>query len=212
MEAVLKEMVQVSREKQALVDRLQQGLVDRLQQGLVDNLKGGVDILKGGMDRLLKGGAAESSASLKQGGQAELLAAMEELERTKMSRPKVDILDGCLPAYGLQLPERLFIEALVMRRDISHPPGWDTGRPSQPAYMDMNLQATRGGGWPAAVVWQYDCKQPMNPRGLLMAYEEEGVVTPVVSDMDALLVASKGISFSPLDAAQVCLPTAALYT
>ena len=40
-------------------------------------------------------------------------------------------------AIGLDIPERLMWEALVVRQDISHKPGWETGRPSEPAFMDM---------------------------------------------------------------------------
>jgi hypothetical protein len=44
----------------------------------------------------------------------------------------------------------------------------------------------------------------MNPRGLLIAYEEEQV-RPVASDLDAFLIGSKGVSFEPLPNEQVAL-------
>ena len=48
--------------------------------------------------------------------------------------------------------------------------GWETGRPSEPAFMDLNLHATRDDKYvPKAVVWQYDARRPLNPRGLLVA-------------------------------------------
>jgi hypothetical protein len=34
-------------------------------------------------------------------------------------------------------------EACVVRQDISHQPGWETGRPSEPDYMELNLRSTR---------------------------------------------------------------------
>ena len=95
--------------------------------------------------------------------------------------------------YGLGLPERLLWQAYVVQQDISHPPGWETGRPSEPAFMDLNLHATRDGGLPLAVLWQYDVDNPLNPRGLLIAHEEAVGVRPVASDMDAFLVGSKGM-------------------
>lgn len=105
--------------------------------------------------------------------------------------------------------------------------------------MDMNLHATREDKHPHAVVWQFDEHHAMNPRGLLMAYEElrdvkkfskdqgiamrgltaeeedatgapkvvakEHVVLPVASDLDAFLIGSKGMTYSPLPPEQVDL-------
>ena len=84
-----------------------------------------------------------------------------------------------------------------MRQDISHKKGWENGRPSEPAFMDMNLHATRSDKLPKAVVWQYDTDNPMNPRGLLVAYEEEQIL-PVVSDFDPFLIGTRGVSFKTL--------------
>ena len=109
-------------------------------------------------------------------------------------------------------------EAYVMRQDISHPVGWETGRPSEPAFMDLNLHATRDGSLPKASVWQDDGAEPMNPCRLLVAHEEptiapgeplekhaglgptaapagSGSVRPVASDLDAFLVGSQGMRF-----------------
>jgi len=44
----------------------------------------------------------------------------------------------------------------------------------------------------------------MNPRGLLVAYEETSI-KPVVSDLDALLIGSRGVRFEPLPAEQLAL-------
>jgi hypothetical protein len=64
-----------------------------------------------------------------------------------------------------------------MRQSIEPPPGWETGRASEPAMMDLNLHATRSevvvpGVQPKVVVWQHDAHRPLNPCGFLVAYEE----------------------------------------
>ena len=80
-----------------------------------------------------------------------------------------------------------------MRADISHVEGWETGRASEPAFMDANLHATREVNvHHQAVVWQYDVDNPMNPRGLLVAYEED-TVKPVASDLDAFCFGSQNM-------------------
>lgn len=53
------------------------------------------------------------------------------LRRRAMEAPALEEIDVAGNA-GLQMPERLLVEAYVMRPDISHPPGWETGRPSAP--------------------------------------------------------------------------------
>ena len=70
--------------------------------------------------------------------------------------------------------------------------GWETGRPSEPSLMDANLCALRYTSLPPVVLYQNDTMDPLNPLGLLMAYAETNWVKPVVSDMDALLIGSKG--------------------
>merc|ERR1712232_324627 len=123
----------------------------------------------------------------------------------KMDDPEIRLLDGFSPScFGLDLPERLMWEAFVTRQDISHKKGWDTGRPSEPAFMDMNLHSTRSEKLPKSVVWQFDANNPMNPRGLLVAYEEEQVL-PVVSDFDPFLIGTRGVTFKTLPHDQVSL-------
>ena len=76
--------------------------------------------------------------------------------------------------YGLDVPERLLWEAYVTRQDISPAPGMETGRASEPAFQDLNLQALRDRKKPPPVaLWQHDSENPMNPRTLLMAHEEK---------------------------------------
>jgi len=63
--------------------------------------------------------------------------------------------------------------------------------------MDMNLHAVRDVSEPKVVLFQFDESDPMNIRGLLVAYAEE-LVKPVVSDFDTFTVASKGMDYEPV--------------
>jgi hypothetical protein len=127
--------------------------------------------------------------------------------RWKMDEPCITPLEEFAPTcFGLSVPERLLWEAYVIRRDISHPEGWETGRPSEAAFMDMNLHAIRepSSMAPTVVLWQHDKDNPMNPRGLLIAYEEDKV-RPVSSDFDAFLIGSSGMTNDALPEDQVDL-------
>jgi hypothetical protein len=54
----------------------------------------------------------------------------------RMDEPQVRPLDGYAPAHlGLDMPERLFWEAFVVRQDLAPPPGCETGRASEPGFM-----------------------------------------------------------------------------
>jgi len=103
--------------------------------------------------------------------------------------------------YGVEISERLFWEGFVMMQDCSRPPGskFETGRPSEPAFMDMNFKAVRHvpsePGEPTPVVYQTDAEYPMSPRTLVVAYEETGRVLPVVSDFDCFTVGTRGVKF-----------------
>merc|ERR1719247_1891014 len=103
--------------------------------------------------------------------------------------------------YGLDLPEPVLHEAYLMVPDLSPVMGWETGRRSEPAFMDMNLHAIRDASEPKVVLYQFDEADPMNPRGLLVAYAEQ-YVKPVVSDFDTFTVGSKNIKYEPLPANQ----------
>lgn len=123
-----------------------------------------------------------------------------------MKDPSIYYIEDYAPnRYGLEIPERLFWEAYFVRQDCTRKPGseYDTGRPSQPAFQDMNfaaLRATPKPGAPRACVYQSaDSDLPLSPFELLVAYEENGRVMPVVSDFDCFLVGTKRVSFaSPL--------------
>jgi len=128
-----------------------------------------------------------------------------------MVDPSIVYIDDYAPtSYGLEFPLRLFWEAFVIRQNIDRRPGsqYDGGRPSQPAFQDMNigsLQAPRTDGKPTPVLIQNDRDlDPFNPFELLMAYEENGRVLPVVSDFDSFLVGTRGVAYtSPLPSDQV---------
>eukprot|EP00392_Amoebophrya_sp_AT5.2_P006807 g6819.t1 len=120
----------------------------------------------------------------------------------------IEELDGYAESrsFGLCVPEALLRELFVERHDVSPMVGWETGRNSEPAFMDMNLHALRDGkSEPRAVLYQYDRTDPLNPLGLLMAYAEK-TVRPVVSDLDTLLIGSEGdFEYSPLEEKQTAL-------
>ena len=87
--------------------------------------------------------------------------------RWGMAQPEVRTVElyAASGAYGLDMPERLFLQVFMWRADISHEKGWETGRPSEPAFMDLNLHATRDvSSLPRAAVWQDDVDEPMWPK------------------------------------------------
>jgi len=112
-------------------------------------------------------------------------------------RREIAEVDSIKGVYGLDVPEPVLHEAYIMRPDISFLVGWETGRVSEPAFMDMNLHAVRGSSDPKVVLYQIDSEYPMNPHGLLIAYAEEHV-KPVVSDFDTFTVGSRGMNYEAL--------------
>lgn len=109
-------------------------------------------------------------------------------------------------AFGLRIPEVLLHEAYIELEDLRPHSGWETGRKSEPAYMDMNLHSVRDQKVkPEVVLWQFDEGHPMNGHGLLIAYQEGRRVMPVVSDFDPFLIGSKGMKYDPLPSEQVDL-------
>ena len=107
-----------------------------------------------------------------------------------------------VPVFGLDIDDRVFWKSYVMMQDYSRPKGseWDTGRHSQPEYFSMNLDALRkeheSPDEPQAVVYQMSETNPMEPRMLLMAYEEGGGVKPVVSDFDCFVLGTRGVRYN----------------
>jgi hypothetical protein len=128
-----------------------------------------------------------------------------------LENPSIEYIDDYLPKiHGLEIPVRLLWETFVSQQDISRSIGsqYDSGRPSQPAFQDMNisaLQAPAVFGRPKAVLIQNaNTGDQLNPFELLMAYEENEKVLPVVSDFDNLLVGTRGVSYnSPLPSDQI---------
>jgi hypothetical protein len=95
------------------------------------------------------------------------------------------------------IPGNVLEETYIERPDLKPLLDWETGRKSEPAYMDMNIHAVCHESEPRIVLYQHDDGDPLNPRGLLIAYAEQSV-KPVVSDFDAFLVASKGMKYQEL--------------
>mmetsp|Transcript_15220 Transcript_15220/g.22426 ORF Transcript_15220/g.22426 Transcript_15220/m.22426 type:complete len:607 (+) Transcript_15220:125-1945(+) len=122
------------------------------------------------------------------------------IQKWDMADPSIKLLEDCAPnCYGIELAERLFWEGYVMRQNCGRDSDNETGRPSEPAFQDMNFTSLRQPpkeNAPRAVVWQFaDPENPMSPQDLLMAYEENGKVSPVVSDFDCFLVGTRRVSF-----------------
>ncbi|KAL3903640.1 MAG: hypothetical protein SGILL_010370 [Bacillariaceae sp.] len=132
-----------------------------------------------------------------------------------MDDPSIRPIDDYNDCFGIELPDRLLWQAFVVDSDISRPEEskWYNARPSQPAFQDMNFIAIAksrkhrkkdpNSNDPQVVLYQ-TCKgeseddDPMDPRGLVMAYEECGRVLPVVSDFDCFTMGSKNVSYERL--------------
>jgi len=128
---------------------------------------------------------------------------MHEKMRMAIDDPRLVKVDRFDDVKGIELPERLWKEAYVNRKDLTPMDGWETGRKSAPAFSNMNLHAIRDSvkaaedgddKFPHVALYQFDTANPMNPSGLLLAYEEEAV-KPVVSDFDAFLIGCSGSKF-----------------
>jgi len=127
-----------------------------------------------------------------------LNTVMNGLDARNVENRKIDMLEDFAPkVFGIELPEPVLHEAYLMMPDLSPVMGWESGRRSEPAFMDMNLHAIRDASEPKVVLFQFDEADPMNPRGLLIAYAED-LVKPVVSDFDTFTVASKGMNYEPV--------------
>ena len=146
---------------------------------------------------------------------AALNSALVELQAEKGAKLKIDsqevrlVLNYAPESFGLDVPELLMREVYIVRPDISPAVGYETGRDSEPAFLDMNLHSLRGGSSPNVVLYQFDKRDAMNPLGMLMAYAE-AEVKPVVSDFDTFLVGSRGVRYETTPPEQVKLMTWAL--
>ena len=158
-------------------------------------------------------------------------SSLMNLERCKMDDDKLYKIDDYVrtqQVYGIDMGEKVFWEGYVVPNDITREKGsrYDSGRPSMPEFQQMNVEALRnwkpdpdlhtGKPDPRPVLWHADCGEvgkkvpenfdPMSPLGLLMAYEDEGRVVPVVSDFDCFLLGTRGVSYrEPLGAQELSM-------
>ena len=96
--------------------------------------------------------------------------------------------------YGLEVSQRLFWAGIIAPQDITRDSETETGRASTPGFQDANMKtlkiacSKKPPPTPMPVVLQYDKRNALRPQTLVMAYEENGTVTPVVSDFDGFLL------------------------
>lgn len=121
----------------------------------------------------------------------------------------VKLLDAYDIVYGLDVSEQLLRKVYIDDVDISSLLGWETGRQSEPHFMNTNFHAVREPSYPEVVLYQVDVQNALNPHGLLIAYAER-TVKPVVSDFDTLLVGSTGMDYETLIPEQAALAAWAL--
>lgn len=125
--------------------------------------------------------------------------ALENL-RLDVTDPKVHLLNDYAPLrFGIVVAERVFFNTYISRQDITRCSEYSTGRPSEPAFQDMNFTCIRKykGEGPRAVVLQLSeaPDDALSSKSLVVAYEEYGKVTPVASDFDCFLVGTRGVSY-----------------
>mmetsp|Transcript_70645 Transcript_70645/g.133260 ORF Transcript_70645/g.133260 Transcript_70645/m.133260 type:complete len:556 (+) Transcript_70645:79-1746(+) len=105
--------------------------------------------------------------------------------------------DYCPTCFGVELPECVLREAYIMRQDIVPAEGFETGLPSDPFFMNMNLRVIGDTSAPKTVLYQVDGKDAMNATTLVLAYQGT-CVKPMVETFDAFTVGSKGVNYEPL--------------
>ena len=129
----------------------------------------------------------------------------------ELDDPKVIKIDAYAPqVFGIEVSCRVLWKGLVERKDISRCPGSKlaTGRESQAAFQDMNFAALRlkNSDAPLPVIYQCAEEDPFDARMMVMAYEEERKVIPVVSDFDCFLIGSRKFHYAdPMSPEQVDL-------
>jgi len=109
--------------------------------------------------------------------------------------------------FGLDVPRRVFFDTYTNSQDITIKGSeYENGRPSDPDFQDMNFECTRrySGSGPRAVLFQTCGEDALRPQSLVVAYEENGSVTPIASDFDCFTMGTRGVVFgSPLPTARV---------
>ena len=123
-----------------------------------------------------------------------------EIDRYEVENSEVTLNDDYAPErYGVEVSCRVLWETLVIPSDITREADSDlsTGRGSQPSFQDMNFATLRKQDPrdPIPVLFQFSRDAPFDPRTLIIAYEEEGRVTPVVSDFDCFLMGTRDFPF-----------------
>jgi len=126
--------------------------------------------------------------------------------------PEVHILNNNYPSrFGIDVAERLFFIAYVVKNDVSRCETYNTGLPSEPAFQDMTSACIRTKDKPCdprAVAFQTSesVDDALSSKSLIIAYEENGNVTPIASDFDCLLVVTRNVDYpEPLPKDQVDL-------
>jgi len=144
-------------------------------------------------------------------GEAQYELALKRL-KFEVADPEVHILYNHLPSrFGIDVAERIFFNVYISKSNICRSPEYCTGRPSEPAFQDMNLACVRKeykGKGPRAVVFQHSPLEvdALSPQSLVVAYEEHGNVIPVASDFDCFLVGTRHVDYvTPLSKDQVNL-------
>jgi len=96
--------------------------------------------------------------------------------------------------YGLEVQQVKFWKVYVLDQDITRDKDTETGRPSTAGFQDGNLKtlkeacASTKNQDQFPVLMQLSEDNPMSPQYLVMAYEENNTVKPVVSDFDGFLM------------------------
>mmetsp|Transcript_10670 Transcript_10670/g.16339 ORF Transcript_10670/g.16339 Transcript_10670/m.16339 type:complete len:1161 (+) Transcript_10670:266-3748(+) len=186
--------------------------VCKIAQEMLETVQLSKQILRGNKLRL--GGLNRVKADSEE-DQTIKQKALELITKWEMVDPEVAILDNyasCTkPVFGISIPERVFWEAFVVRKDIKRDSSdHETGRPSVPAFQDMNFCSLRQGvadySKPRPCIYQFNTEDALEGRDLVVAYEEGGRVVPVVSDFDCFLVGTRQVSYSdPIPPEQVAL-------
>jgi len=125
-----------------------------LTRGSIKNMRASVEGTIGGVTRRASLSSLEKAA--RGGG--------ERSRKNKHNSPVTMILDYIESSgvWGLELPLSLVWEMCVVRPDITPPEGWETGRPSEPAFMGMNLHTLCVPSKPTVVLYQY-AEEPSDP-------------------------------------------------
>ena len=142
----------------------------------------------------------------------------------EIENASIKLIDDYAPtSYGIELPQRLLWKIFVTDQSIEREGDLVTGRPSEPFFQDMNNKAIfkstapssitgteknknngknaaskklKASDGPCVVLWQTTEVNPLDPRTLVMAYEEYGKVLPVVSDFDCFTMGTRGVKYS----------------